>query len=650
MGILAPAGLLLGLAIAVPVLLHLLHRPQRDRVAFPALQYLFRMERDHARQIRMRQSLLLALRLALLLLLTLAAARTVLRGTGAAHPPTAVVVILDNSMSAGRVVGDGRVLDTLKARARETLELAGPGDRFWIVRGGNAWETVTPLAARAALTRVAETEVVDTRADLTAAVARAEEILARSGAARGEIHLLSDLQASALPPRARPAAGTPGLADAATRDTPAPVVVWTGSRAGEPNGFVRDVVLGGGLPPRAGRRTEVAVIIGGEGEERGVRLLVAGRLEGAVRSQPGASVVLPAGPFTEGPLEAEVEIDPDALRADDRFLIRTDVVPPPSVVRLGAIGDFLAAALDLLEEGGRIRPGTPTGADVVVAADGVVPSALAPGQHLVVVPPADPARRPALSRQLAALGAAIEIPATRAGGSRVAADETGSGLEGTTVHRVGGVVLRGPGRAWVTLEDGTVWAASAPATSGGEIVVLGSPLDLEHSEIPIAAGMVPLVEWISARGGGTAPGRMHAGDTLRVSSRATAIESPSGTRHPVDGTLEFRATREAGIWSVLAGDTLLERVALNTPPRESLLQPIDPSLLPVRLGAPVIEAATANRWRARIFTARRGRELWRPLLFLAFVALLVESWVAASGSATPPSDRATADDIRARHP
>src|SRR6478752_1805634 len=121
MGFLAPAALLLGAAIAIPIILHLFQRHQGPRMVFPALRYLRRAEREHARRIRLRQFLLLALRALAILLLALVAARPFLRSGGAAHAPSAVVLVLDNSASSGTVEGDRRVLDILKARAVETL-------------------------------------------------------------------------------------------------------------------------------------------------------------------------------------------------------------------------------------------------------------------------------------------------------------------------------------------------------------------------------------------------------------------------------------------------------------------------------------------------------------------------------------------------
>ena len=88
MGFLNPALLVLAAAVAIPLLLHFMQRSEGRRMSFPALRYLLRTEKDHARRIRTRQLLLLLLRCGAIVLLALAAARLVLRGPGPAHPPT----------------------------------------------------------------------------------------------------------------------------------------------------------------------------------------------------------------------------------------------------------------------------------------------------------------------------------------------------------------------------------------------------------------------------------------------------------------------------------------------------------------------------------------------------------------------------------
>src|SRR5437870_717663 len=114
---------LIGLAAAlVPPLLHLFQRREPPVVEFPALRYLQETKRDAQRTVRLQHLLLMILRMLAVILLVLAAARPVVPGgVGARHEPTALVLIVDNSLSSGAVQGGTRVLDNLALRARETL-------------------------------------------------------------------------------------------------------------------------------------------------------------------------------------------------------------------------------------------------------------------------------------------------------------------------------------------------------------------------------------------------------------------------------------------------------------------------------------------------------------------------------------------------
>lgn len=87
MGALNPLFLVAGVAVAVPIFLHLFHRQVVTRLSFPALRYLERTEKEHARRIRTRQLLLLLVRVAAVLLLVGAGARLFLRDVAPPTPP-----------------------------------------------------------------------------------------------------------------------------------------------------------------------------------------------------------------------------------------------------------------------------------------------------------------------------------------------------------------------------------------------------------------------------------------------------------------------------------------------------------------------------------------------------------------------------------
>ena len=631
MGFLTPLFLLASALGAVRFLLHLLHPHESRRISFPALRYLQRTEKEAARRIRLRQLLLLLLRTAVILLLVAAGARLFVRGRGSAHEPTALVVILDNSMSSGLVVGEARVLDELKRLARETLAQATADDRIWIIRAGEPWDVAPPGGPAEALGGGHGTEPSAGYGDLEAALARARDLLATAELPTREIHLLSDLQASAFPRE-----GEQALA------ADIPVVVHYPERPPPTNRYLHEVLVGGGLPPVAGERSEISVSVGAGGELEGapvpLRLVLDERVQGASSALPGRTVVLPVGPFQEGRVEGYVETDPDALRADDRRHFTFQVRPPPRVALLGEEAFFLDQALVVLAERGRIRRTPPAEADILFSVGGEGLEGRRPGQAVFVAPASDATLLPGLNRRLAAAGIPwrMERPSS--------AGETSLG-ESRIPIELGEVRVR----EWLALESaveaaegveipvrlatGEPWLVSG-STPGGRYLLIASPLEEASTTLPVSAAMVPLLEWATARWSspGGAGRRLEAGQPLSVSSAATHVETPDGTRHPVDGTQLFRATGVPGIYSVVQGDSVLDRVAVDPPGRESLLARMEARELEARLGRRVRRVEDARDWSREVFVTRQGPELWRSLLFLALLLLIVESWIAAPGS------------------
>ena len=98
---------------------------------------------------------------------------------------------------------------------------------------------------------------------------------------------------------------------------------------------------------------------------------------------------------------------------------------------------------------------------------------------------------------------------------------------------------------------------------------------------------------------------------------------------------------EAGIYRVLAGDSLLDLVAVNPPLRESLLEPADGSGVEQALGPEARLVADSAAWVDAVFVSHLGEELWRPLLLLALLLLIVESWVASTAASDARSRRGT---------
>jgi len=139
--------------VAVPIVLHLLRRRQRQVVSWGAMQFLTDAVSDGRRFDRVEEWLLLALRTTVLLALVLALARPLVRGLS---PQTAVVedvvVVIDDSLSTDRSMPGGQVSDAIRNRVRQFVEERGGGEgvRLMLAAEGPRWLVEQPIPADAA--------------------------------------------------------------------------------------------------------------------------------------------------------------------------------------------------------------------------------------------------------------------------------------------------------------------------------------------------------------------------------------------------------------------------------------------------------------------------------------------------------------------
>ena len=626
MGFLNPLFLLAGAAVLVPVILHLFYRQESKIFTFPAIRYLLRTEREHARQIRTQQLLLLLLRAAIVVLLVLLGARIHTPGSGGSHDPTALALVVDNSLSTTIIEDGRRLLDTLKAVARQSVANASHDDVIWVVRAGTPWEPAVPGGILQAHAAIDATRPAHTFGDLGQAIERARALVAQSELPDREVHVFTDLQATALP--------EPPLA---SEDIP--ILVFGAPATEAENRGIGAVSFGGGLHPLAGRRTEAAVSVVGAAtsDTVGVRLYIGGQVRAAARASAGTTVRLPAGPFPAGRVEGHVEIDADPLTADDRRYFSFTVRDPTPVATLGPASIFLTEALAVLAESERIAPGAPPRAATLVSVGGEGLERRGLTQSAFVVPHPDPARLPALNRRLAEAGIPYRYGPAPPGGARVTESDIPVDLGDIEIRRhfrlspAGGGTATSGAASHATLSNGDPWlvAGTGPA---GPYVLLASPLDEISTSLPVSAAMVPLLEWAVERWsrGGGGIGSVSSGMNFRPPATVTLVRDPEGNEHAVDGDQPFLATTTAGLYRVLAGDSVLDAVPVNPPVRESDLTPA--TAREVRRAIPgtrdIVDEASS--WPRYIFRAGRGPEPWRPLAVLILALLIVETIVAAS--------------------
>lgn len=193
MSFLAPLFLLGLLAVAGPVIFHMVRRAPKERVKFSSLMFLRPTPPQAAQRSRRIQDwLLLLLRAAALILLATAFARPFLRSAlpataGDAAEGARVVVLVDASASMKR---EG-LWDAAKAAAAEVFQKAAPNDRVALVRfsgdvstltGFDQWsEAETGARPALALAQLDATEPDWSGTRLAAALIRAAEMLVEDG-------------------------------------------------------------------------------------------------------------------------------------------------------------------------------------------------------------------------------------------------------------------------------------------------------------------------------------------------------------------------------------------------------------------------------------------------------------------------------------
>ncbi len=198
MGFLAPWFLAGVAAVGLPIWIHLLKRHKTDPRLFPSLMFFEKREMSSVKHRRLEHILLFALRALMLILLALLFANPFIkRDPSAIDGKKVLVIAVDHSFSM-------RAADRLSKAKDQALSLiAGlkPGDQAQVLALGGTVQALTQLISDQGELRVAVQSIQpgDSRASF-GELARYLRTLSESTHLPLEVHLVSDLQKTALPP------------------------------------------------------------------------------------------------------------------------------------------------------------------------------------------------------------------------------------------------------------------------------------------------------------------------------------------------------------------------------------------------------------------------------------------------------------------
>jgi hypothetical protein len=204
MTFLNPAVLFGLIAAAIPVLLHLLNLRKLKRIEFSTLAFLKELQKNKIRKIKLKQWILLALRVLIILLLVFAFARPTVKGiniggtTSAAK--TTAVFIVDNTFSMSVIDEKGSYFNRAKQVVRSLLDEFQDGDQIALIPVADTAKsyfniTSSPVEFKKNLD---ELEISNVSGTLNASLMKAAKVLEESQNFNKEIYIFTDLQKDRL--------------------------------------------------------------------------------------------------------------------------------------------------------------------------------------------------------------------------------------------------------------------------------------------------------------------------------------------------------------------------------------------------------------------------------------------------------------------
>ena len=671
---------LAGLAAAlVPLAVHLLHRGRPRVVPFSNVAFLRQVHLSHMRGLRLRQWLVLLLRMLAFACLALACARPALQeGAGllGGSRPAAAVLLLDQSFSTRYSPPGGRTWDRLRLRADEVLSLFEDGrHRVGVIPFAARPDSVDGAPAVGLLRqRLAERAPGEAGTDVSRALRAAGRELARTPEAPGEIYLFTDLA------RAGWEDVSPGLAGSGPRSLF--VIAPSGGRRS--NLWVAEVVAAGwlaapGTPIRLGARVGQS---GGSEGPVSVDLFLDGervqRRRVVVPASGTAEVEFAVAPRRGGRLTGFVEVEADDLPVDNR---RHFTLHAPERIAVLLAGPDRGATYYARRALAAAATGDAALQVESLALGELSEEALAGVDVLVLCHLEDPPARQArqVRRFVEAGGGVLLLPGPRADLSRLNRDW----LPGLVPATLAGVAGRPGEEAYVALDSTRVDArlfAGLLADPGdrprfqarfdvvtrrqlavlarfddgrpalvegrpgdGRALLWAVPLDPAWSDWPRRGSFVPLLHRLCrylARPAGDAA--YTVGDRAwrrlpgsRVDDRMQA-QAPSGRRRFIRAETSLGDLRwalppldEAGIWRLVGPDgEVRDEFAVNVDPAESDLTAWSEQEIRRRLPETSLHFLDDGEpLRDQVLALRHGRELWRECLVLALALLLLELWI-----------------------
>lgn len=203
MTFLNPAVLFGLLAASIPIIIHLLNLRKLKKIDFSTLQFLKELQKNKIRKIKIKQWLLLALRVLIILAIVTAFARPTIVGvsiggtTSAAK--TTAVFILDDTFSMSVVDQNGSYFNQAKEAIKNILTQFEEGDEFGLVLVSHQPDEIEMTSnLNKFVQEVDATNISYASGKLNNSIIKAAELIGEAKNFNKEIYVLTDFQKGRL--------------------------------------------------------------------------------------------------------------------------------------------------------------------------------------------------------------------------------------------------------------------------------------------------------------------------------------------------------------------------------------------------------------------------------------------------------------------
>lgn len=690
MTFLNPAVLLGLIAAAIPIVLHFLNLRKLKTIEFSTLAFLKELQKTKIRRIKLKQWLLLLLRVLIILFLVLAFARPTLKNISFGDSSTAkttAVIILDNTFSMSVIGEKGSRLNNYKQIAKNLLTNFQPGDEIAVITVGDLKAKSTSASGNFASVKkeIDDLEISNVSGTLNEAMIKASQFLYSSKNYNKEIYLLSDVQKGRL---VNTSSEVSGFGKTISPD--ARLYLFNGTANEIANLGVDDLKPNNQLY-EVGKEVSFSALVKNYSGSAVNDNVVSFFINGKRTAQKNLS--LAAGEAKEisfettlqdtGLVEFSAELEDDAILQDNKRFFTVYIPSDISLLLLSDRADdtkFVKLALGLpnqkikmtelrTEQISSVNPQR-FDAVILIGMDKIsdikaLANYLTAGGKIIVMPSAQStlAGFQKFSRELGLPGSTAMIgkPGSPDSFTQFAKTDFQHPLLKNIFEEKDKAQIESPeifcyfktfsgssGKNIISLADNSSFLSEYNVGKGKVLLFSSAPV-LNWNTFPMKAFFAPLMAksllYCSVkenRDSSIVCGKDALADISSSVSQQIKVTTPNNLDDyfSTDSLsnkkyLSYLNTNVPGTYRVFGGNTLLDYFSVNHDPRESVLESASESkfedyLKQISYGGKFISLATDTDYLKEIYQSRFGTELWKYFLIIVLLLAVAESLLSRS--------------------